>query len=423
MRMPETIGTRLTPDLLSHFQRFRSLSTDERTALAQRLAITSAKAGDCLLELGSTADTTLYLIEGKVELRAEDGNTRIINAGDPAAQMPISRLRPSLYRVTARTPVRFISMDNAVLEEMLHFERASSLLVQESYLVEETGFDVPSSQSEQLLTGRILEDLRQGRLMIPSPPEVGERVGRAVLAAGDDEEQVIQALMTEPVLAAKMLQAGNRAFGHDGVESVARAVRLLGTEKVASAAVNCVLRESLRSRSPAIQAAMRRWWERSLRVSAISYVLARLSERFDPDLAATAGLLHRIGEPVLLCYANLLQERIDAQTLQQILSDHTVEVTRIVASMGYYGPELKVALTESGNPLRSHPGAADYADILVVADRHADLGHPQAAAGPPLDQMPAVKRLGMGEISPELSLKIMQAAKDAVVRANSLLGA
>ena len=421
MRLVMT-GTRPTPEVLQHFQRFQRLSTAQREALARQLEVSTAAPGQCLLELGSTTDNTLYLLEGKVELRAEDGGVRIINAGDPAARMPISRLRPSLYRVTARSTVRYISIRNQVLEELLQFERPSSILVEESYLVEEDELQ-GGSETERAVSGRILDDLRQGRLLMPSVPEVSERAGRAILAAGEDEQAITRALMTEPVLAAKMIQAANRARGNDTTETVADAVRRLGSTKVASAAVNCVLRETLRTRNNAIRAAMRSWWERSLRVSAICQVLARQSERFDPELAATAGLLHRIGEPVLLCYVNLLNRRIDAHSLRQLLAGHRAEITRLVATMSHYGPELRTALMEAGDPLRSRPGPADYADILLVAQRHADIGSDASAGGPALDEMPAVERLGLGKVSPEFSLRIVEAARDAVDQASRLLEA
>ncbi len=416
--MPAT-GSHPSPGVLAHFQRFQALSPGEREDLARRLRVSVAKAGTRLLELGSTENTTLYLLEGEVELRATDGHTRLIAANEPAARMPISRLRPSLYRVTARTPVKYIRVSNQLLEDVLQFERASSIIVDENYLVEES--ETFLSSSETPFIGSILADLEMGRLSMDSPPEVGAMVGRAILGMEDDPDRIAQALMVEPVLSAKLIRAASRQAGSDRIEHVGQAVRELGTERTVSGVFTCVLRETLHSRNPAIVTAMRQWWERSLRVSAISYVLARLGERLDPQAAASAGLLHRLGVPVLLTYINRTERRIDAQNLKQILDEYANEVTRLVASMWSFGFQLRNTLRDALDPMRDHSGSADYADVVIVADRHADIGQNPRVQGPALDDMPAVARLGLRHASPEVSLRIMEAANGALNDANKIL--
>jgi hypothetical protein len=85
--------------------------------------------------------------------------------------------------------------------------------------------------------------------------------------------------------------------------SCRQAVARLGADRIYDLAAQCVLRESLRSPSTAVRSRMQKWWRHAMRVSAISRVLARMSERFDPDHAATIGLLHSIAEPVMLFHA------------------------------------------------------------------------------------------------------------------------
>ncbi|WP_081999732.1 HDOD domain-containing protein [endosymbiont of unidentified scaly snail isolate Monju] len=417
--MPEP-GIHPSPSVLAHFQRFQALSPVEREDLARQLRISTAKAGTRLLELGSTENTTLYLLEGEVELRASDGHTRIISADDPAARMPISRLRPSLYRVTARTPVKYIRVSNQLLEDLLQFERASSIIVDENYLVEESE-TLLNSSSETLFISSILSDLEADRLAMESPPEVGAMIGRAILDMENDPEQIAQALMVEPVLSAKLIRAANHATGRDRIDHVGQAVRQLGYERTISIVFSCVLRETLRSRTPAILAAMRSWWERSLRVSAIAYVLARLGERLDPDVAASAGLLHRLGVPVLLTYVNRTDRKIDARSLKQAIDEYANEVTRLIASMWPLGFQLRHALHDALDPMRDHNGPADYADVVIVADRHADIGQGALLQGPSLDEMPAVARLGLRDAPPEISLRIMEAANGALNGANHIL--
>ena len=419
--MPATGSSRPSPETLKQFQRLKSLNQSERQALAERLEIRHARPGERLLELGATDDNTLYLLDGKLELRAEDGHVRLIDAAEPAARLPISRLRPSLYRVTAKTPVKYLCVENSVLNEFLEFEPTSSILVEESYLVDESSFFTSSDSTEQL-TSRLLADFEKAHLMIPSLPAVAARIGETVLQAGNNVEQITRALMLDPVLTAKILKAANQGLPDpQRTASLNEAVRQLGTETVTSVVVKCVLRETLRQASPAITNMMHAWWERSLRISAIAYVLARLSERFDPNLAALAGLLHQLGEPALLHYAQGLDEPLSERLLKEVLQNNLAEATHLLASECEFAPVLRKALDQAHDPMRDHPGEADYADILLVAERHAVIGQ-GPDSGPALDQMPAFRKLGLGSASPQFSLKVMQAAREALSQAEAMLG-
>jgi len=415
--------SRPSPVMLQGFHRLADLSSGELEQLAARLQLFSAPRGSRLIEIGNNDDTSLYLVEGEVELLAEDGNRRILNARDNAARRPVSRLRPSHYQVTARTNVRFLVIDNDILDDYLCFEAASSLLIDDSYSVAESTLYMEPG-SEGVLMTKVFEELHLGHLVVPSIASVAEKVGSAILGAEQDVHRLSNALMIDPALAAKTIKAVNSELPahHSPVNTCEEAVARLGTEKVISLVVNCVLRETLRQPKPAIAQRLQAWWERSLRVSAISYVLARLSERFDPDFAALAGLLHRIGEPVLLHYANdMLGEQLSIEGLEQAIQQNTNEIGRILLSMWNLSPELATVATESGNLLRDHAYAADYADIVLVAERHADFGSPQQANSPPPDEMPAFHRLGLSDVSPEFSLQIVEAAKGALQRADTLM--
>ena len=48
---------------------------------------------------------------------AEDGKIKLVKHTDPSAHAPLARLRPSHYRVVAESKVRFLRIDNALLEE------------------------------------------------------------------------------------------------------------------------------------------------------------------------------------------------------------------------------------------------------------------------------------------------------------------
>ena len=144
-------------------------------------------------------------------------------------------------------------------------------------------------------------------LTIPkeADPDVAIRVGRSLGSLGTDAGRLAGILSICPVLMLKVLRAAKAEHPERvDIHSGKQAVELLGMEQTETLVINCVLRESLRTRSETVRAYLHGWWRRAMRVSAISEVLARMDKRFDPEYAALIGLLHNIAEPVLLGYAD-----------------------------------------------------------------------------------------------------------------------
>jgi len=410
-------------EVLKTLHQLKDLDSPSLQALSDRLQVASASRNTLLLELGSNDSETLYLLDGDVELRAADGAKFTISSQDRAAKQPLCQLRPARYEVKAMSNVLFLRIERDLLDDYLPLEQHSSMFEHESYSVVETIID-SESESQELLISRVIDALFEGRLVLPSLNIVAQKVGRAILNAEDDPRKLTQAIMVDPALAAKAIKAvnSNLSPNEKPVNTCEEAVERLGVDKIASLAVNCAFRETMRKPRPEVAKRMQQWWERSMRVSAISYVLARLSERFDPNLAALAGLLHRIGEAAILGYANEADPALDSHQLDAVIREHTPELSRDLLSMWNLSPELLVVVSESGNLMRQHHYQADYADIVLVAERHADIGH-NSTSSVPLDQMPAFHRLGLSEVSPEFSLQIVEAAKHAMEKANTVLAA
>jgi HD-like signal output (HDOD) protein len=409
-----------TAELLTRFDRMDCLAPKQLTRLALHTRIENVPPGSRLLDLGSTDESTLYLLDGEVEVLASDGARRFLHAAEPAARRPLSRLRPSRYRVTARSDVRYLKIANDILEDILMFEESSQLLLEEISAPAEADFHLGGGNAVMAL---IHQQIHQGRLVVPSLFAVAENVGRAVLNAGTDTRRLLAALMLDPALAAKTVATVNTALVADEqpVESCRQAVERLGPQRATDLVINWVLRDSLRQPSAATTQRMQAWWQRSVRVSAIARDLAHLSERFDPDIAAFAGLVHRIGEPIILYYAEKLPTPLDRDELDRIVAGHANEVGRRALELWKLSDALIGVVNEAGNLLRDHALAADYSDIVVVAERHADIGRKRPVDAPPPNEMPAFARLGLGEMSPEFSLRMVAAANGALAQAGSML--
>ena len=388
-------------------------------ALAHRVWVHHASRETPLMEIGATEPVTLYLLEGELEMHAADGNNFRIRANDMAAKQPLCQLRPSKYRCVAAGNVQFLRIENAILEQFLANSNSSSLFGHDSYSVIET-ITNSEDEAQELLIAQIVDALFEGRMVLPSLNPVAQMVGRAILNSGRDPRAQTRALMLDPCLAAKAIKAVNSSLEpqEEPVKNCENAVLRLGPERLSSLAINCVLRETLRERRPGIAERMRLWWERSLRVAAISEELARQGEQFDPKLAALAGLLHRIGEAAILGYANQANPVLTNEQLDEVIANNRPQISLDLLSMWNHPQELLTVVSESGNHNRNNRLEADYADIVLVAERHADIGQNNNQATP-LDQMPSFQRLGLEQVSPNFSLEIVQAASQTIRQANA----
>lgn len=406
-------------DALRQFDPLTGLDDLALGLVARDVQILEATRGRRLLEIGCEDDRQLFLLDGELELTADDGASHRVRAHDPAARGPISRLRPSRYQITARTDVRYVMIDQAVLDAST--SDVLGMVVEESVSLSEPNELLDDSASHPLIYD-VFNDVNLGRIIVPSGSDIAIRIGRSLHRHEKDIGAFVDALMLCPSLTLKTLRAaraGRRSVSQ--IRSTRDAVARLGIEKAYVLSVNCILRETLRTDSPIAAQRMDAWWERSLRVAAGCTVLARTSERFDPEFAYLIGLLHGIAEPVMLGYADRHPDLSEPAALDNVLSANSAELGRILLSMWNMPGELVEATARSRHWGYDHGGDADYSDILLVARWHASLGETSRPRIPPIEDISAFARLGISATTPELHEKIAEAEDNAIERVDQTL--
>lgn len=111
-------GDPVTYWLLAGFAPFNELNDLQRQFVARGHVVTKKRAGTTLIERGSRDDTTIYLVEGTLELEAYDGKKISIVGGTRRAHLPISQLRPHAYTVRAATDVSIIVVSQDMVREI-----------------------------------------------------------------------------------------------------------------------------------------------------------------------------------------------------------------------------------------------------------------------------------------------------------------
>ena len=405
--------------VLQQFHHLSGIDPDSFEHFARNATVREAMPGARLLDLGSSDAQQLFLLDGVLELTAGDGASHIVRHQDAAARGPVSRLRPSRYRVVARSPVRYLLVDGAVLDQC----RADhgNMVVEESYSVSEPNELLDDSACHPLIYD-VFNDINLGRVVVPSASDIAVRVGRALLRHVDDAELFGATLMVCPALTLKALRAArNQKRARGTPRSIREAVKLIGIDETYALSVNCVLRETLRSASPVVQKRMASWWRNSIRAAAITRTLARSREYFDPGLATLVGLLYAVAEPVMLTYADRHPDLADEAALDHLLRSNRGELGRILLTLWEMPRTLVDAVAHCEHWGYDHAGDADYTDILLVAHWHATLANGTRPRIPPAAEIPAFQRLGLGAQSSELAMQVVAASGGAIERAETLL--
>lgn len=231
----------------------------------------------------------------------------------------------------------------------------------------------PSDQAAFAFVQELAQELSVGRIDIPSFPDVAVRVRKVLADEGADAATIARVVGSEPVLAAKLLQIANSAAVNPRglrVTELRTAIARLGLSMVRSASIAFAI-DQLRQ-APALaplRKPLNELWERSVKVAAMGYVVARSWSSVNPDTALLAGLMHGMGRVYILTrtikHPDLFE---DVVTYQQIVQDWHPAVAKAVLENWEISPEIIEAVEQYTDIEREHEGAADLTDVLTMAD-------------------------------------------------------
>lgn len=404
--------------MLQRFHAFDELSADQSALLAKSLSIKTVAPGSKMIEHGSEEDLSYFLLSGQVQLKAKDGNGKIITSDSDDAKRAIAQLIPRLYDVIAVTSIEYIQVDNQLLSSLT--PNNDSEIAEFGETFSQSSIEETKSELKQCL----LNDLKNNSLTLPSLPDVAIRIGKALNDDITDAKHIAKIILTDVAMAAKIIRVANSALysGRSPVDRCTTAVVRLGAQTTHRLVLSFALRELFKSRSPIVQLRMQLLWGHSRQVAALCYVLAKLTKQFNPEEAMLAGLLHDIGEVIILSYAEKFPGVTnDEFQLEHVISDLRGTVGGIILRSWGFVDELTQVAEEAENWHRDDSETPDYADLIIIAQLHSFIGTPKMANVPMIDQVPAFNKLKLGELTPKKSLKILQLATKQLAAAEALL--
>ena len=371
-------------------------------------------ANKILLKLGAEHTNIFLLLEGELRLTAADGKVGLITADSSSAKNSIAQLRPSRYQVTSLTEVKIIVLSEDILSQAIAMEDAEEIEI-DAISVDE--MDDHNEAYDKILFD-ILSLLHTEKLILPSLPDIALKIRHAVENEDSDAEEIAKIINMDQSIVAKILKTANSAMYNSSgkkIESLKSAYLRIGSKKLVNLVLSYAMKELFNSDSALIKSKMKEVWQHSVKVAAISSILARLTPGFDPEKALLAGLLHNIGSVAVLNNLGDNQSMIEnPELIANVLYGLQSEVGETLLGKWEFPDDLINVVKYSTDWYRDESENADYSDIINIAQLHAYIGTPLQEKLPNIDETPAFKKLALGQLTPELSLQVLEKSQEDI---------
>ncbi|QJB55420.1 HDOD domain-containing protein [Pseudodesulfovibrio sp. zrk46] len=159
------------------------------------------------------------------------------------------------------------------------------------------GKDMPTPEVTKLDPLEILRKEHQ----LPALPQVFLELQQAINAENTSADDLAEIISQDPSLTAFLLRMVNSAFYSlpMQIDTISRAVTVVGVNQLSTLAVGTSVM-SLFNDVPADVLDMEQFWKHSVACGLIARRLCRVTGKGDPERAFVAGLLHDIGQLILL---------------------------------------------------------------------------------------------------------------------------
>ena len=272
---------------------------------------------------------------------------------------------------------------------------------------------------------QLAQDLSDGSFELPAFPDVALRVREALNDPQVSVDKIARIVLSEPVLSARLLRIANSAMMRRGsleVTDVRMAISRLGFEMVRNTAVSLAVDSAFRAPAHGpVRRQIENTRRHSVRVAVLSYILAkRLADSVKPDEAMLTGLLHAIGRFYILMRADAFPELFDhPDVLQGLLQDWHPGVGRAIVEAWGFPEPIAVAVDEHEVLDREHPGRADVADVVLVANLLASRDEAGQVTLPEMASIPACVKLKIDE---QLGMRVLAESEEEILSMSQALG-
>lgn len=224
----------------------------------------------------------------------------------------------------------------------------------------------------------LIEAIDNNTIVLPTLPEVALKVRDAAEQENTTAKQLAEIISTDAAITARLLQVANSPLyrPRTPIENVQMAVARLGNKLVKSLVTSLAMRQIYQATTEYAEKKLRKVWEDSVQVAAVSKVLASSLPQLENEQALLAGLIHNIGTlPILTLAESKTGLTSDEAFMEEIISALYPEIGSIILSHWQFPENLSQVPANHTDIFRSHAGEVDYTDIVLVSRVQLGLTH------------------------------------------------
>ncbi|HMA12013.1 MAG TPA: HDOD domain-containing protein [Steroidobacteraceae bacterium] len=282
----------------------------------------------------------------------------------------------------------------------------------------------PSNKAAFAFVQSLALEMSAGKIEIPSFPEVAVRVRKVLADENCSAAQIARVVSAEPAMAAKLLQMANSAaLNPNGtkITELKSAIARIGLSNVRSASLAYAMDQIKNAKELApLRKPLHDLWERSVKVAAMCYVVARSWTKVNADQAMLAGLMHGMGRVYILTRAVKHTELFaDTSAYHQIVRDWNAQVAKAVLESWEISPDIIDAVEHYEELEREGSGEVDLTDVLTIANVLVSFHTDPPAMEMRLKETSAAVRLG---VTTEAIQNVLQETAGELASLRSALG-
>ncbi len=227
----------------------------------------------------------------------------------------------------------------------------------------------------------LTDDLKSGKLILPSMPEIAFKVREIVDDPNATSKQLTEVISQDAALATKLIQLANSPLlrGSKQIDSVNMAITRMGNSMVKNCVQSLIVKQLFTPSTDTSKKLFQEFMAHSAEVAALSFTLAKLA-KVKPDEALLAGLVHDIGALPIIKRAEEVPELIDDEILlSTVISELHTEFGSVLLTHWKF-PDNIINVVSEHEDLTRESAMADLTDVVIVANlqSYADKNHPHS---------------------------------------------
>lgn len=406
-RKPTTKNRNIPVSFLERLIPIAQLLTEKEIP---KLHITAASftPGAIVFNRGTEVDSLIYIVKGNIFMEADNGSGLEISANTFKALYPLSAGKLHYFTAIAGSDVTVIYISKTILQPNHNIIAP---------------LDNELKISEHLKSNpffnRFYQHFIQDELKIPNFPDIALKVRKAIQQDYGIAD-IVKIVNMDPVISAKLIQVVNSPIYRplNPISNCLDAINRLGLTTTRNLVTAFSMKNLTKSENPSTKKLIQNNWLQSIKVSSISYTLAQLTQKADPDEALLAGLLHNIGVLPILTFADSLPEgTYQPADIDLCINEIYGQIGSIILEKWEFPNSLRKIPLQSTNWFTSTTEDLSLNDIVLLAKYHTLLASPGKTELPLLITLPAFQKLENQPLTPEMSLQILQDAKQQIAEA------